>query len=118
MHININTPNENEMQSATNELINRDLLIHYSELDVRTNVDGNAREFSEQLALAQRDKVSEVTRVFNSIPEKNKYALTIWGLKDDDTWIRPRFSVLDWPLLFDDNFGKKEAYFGFIEGLQ
>jgi endo-1,4-beta-xylanase len=118
MHININTPNENEMRLATNELVNRNLLIHYSELDVRTNIDGTARELTEELAFAQREKVSQVTRVYNSIPDENKYALTLWGLKDDDSWITPRFNVLDWPLLFNDDFSKKEAYFGFIEGLQ
>lgn len=118
MHININTPNENQMRVATNELVNRNLLIHYSELDVRTNPNGSAREFTDALAFAQREKVSQVTRVYNSIPDENKYALTLWGLKDDDSWITPRFNILDWPLLFDDNFGKKEAYFGFIEGLQ
>lgn len=118
MHINIENPTESEMQNATNELINRDVLIHYSELDVRTNIGGSATEFTEELAFAQRDKVSQVTRVYNTIPDKNKYALTLWGLKDDDSWITPRFNVLDWPLLFDNEFGKKEAYSGFIEGLQ
>jgi len=118
VHININSPSEAEMQSATNELINRELLVHFSELDVRTNVNGGLTEFTEVAAFAQRNKVSQVTRVYNSIPDNLKYALTIWGLKDDDSWITPRFGTLDWPLLFDDSFGKKEAYFGFIEGLQ
>jgi endo-1,4-beta-xylanase len=118
MHININSPSETEMQLATNELINRELLIHYSELDVRTNTDGQLTEFTEQVAFSQRNKVSQVTRVYNNIPDNLKYALTIWGLKDDDSWITPRFGNIDWPLLFDESFGKKEAYFGFIEGLQ
>lgn len=118
MHINVNTPNEAEMQLATNELINRNLLVHYSELDVRTNPDAQFTEFTESLAFIQRNKVSQVTRVYNSIPDNLKYALTIWGLKDDDSWITPRFGIIDWPLLFDESFGKKEAYFGFIEGLQ
>ena len=118
MHINIENPSESEMQTATNELVNRNLLIHYSELDIRTNIDGSATEFTEEISFAQRDKVRAVTRVYNAIPDANKYALTLWGLKDDDSWITPRFNVLDWPLLFDNEFGKKEAYSGFIEGLQ
>jgi len=118
MHINVNSPTEVEMQNATQELITRELLIHYSELDVRTNPDGNLTEFTEEVAFVQRNKVSQVTRVYNSIPENLKYALTLWGLKDDDSWITPRFGIIDWPLLFDESFGKKEAYFGFIEGLQ
>lgn len=118
MHINVNSPTEVEMQNATQELITRELLIHYSELDVRTNPDGNLTEFTEEVAFVQRNKVSQVTRTYNSIPENLKYALTLWGLKDDDSWITPRFGIIDWPLLFDESFGKKEAYFGFIEGLQ
>ena len=118
MHINVNSPSEAEMQLATNELINRELLIHYSELDVRTNPDAQLTEFTDDIAFIQRNKVSQVTRVYNSIPDNLKYALTMWGLKDDDSWITPRFGIIDWPLLFDDNFAKKEAYFGFIEGLQ
>ncbi|WP_299059151.1 endo-1,4-beta-xylanase [uncultured Polaribacter sp.] len=118
MHINIENPSEAEMQTATNELVSRNVLIHYSELDVRTNLNGQSTTFTEQRSFAQSDKVREVTRVYNSIPDANKYALTLWGLKDDDSWITPRFNVLDWPLLFDNEFGKKEAYSGFIEGLQ
>lgn len=118
MHINVNSPNESEMQLATNELINRKLLIHFSELDIRTNPDGRLTEFTDEAIFAQRNKVSQVTRIYNSIPKDLKYALTLWGLKDDDSWITPRFGFIDWPLLFDESFSKKEAYFGFIEGLQ
>lgn len=118
MHINVNSPSEADIQIATNEIVTRELLVHYSELDVRTNPDGQITEFTEEVAFIQRNKVSQVTRVYNNIPDNLKYALTIWGLKDDDSWITPRFGFIDWPLLFDPSFGKKEAYFGFIEGLQ
>ncbi len=118
MHINVNSPSESEMTAATNELITRELLIHYSELDVRTNPDRRLTEYTDEVAFAQRNKVSEVTRVFNAIPDNLKYALTLWGLKDDDSWITPKFGMIDWPLLFDAYFDKKEGYFGFIEGLR
>ena len=61
--------------------------------------------------------MKEIVQVFNAIPDENKYAITIWGIKDNESWILNMYDHYDWPLLFDSNFGIKKAHTGFLEGL-
>jgi endo-1,4-beta-xylanase len=118
MHIDYNFPNKQALQTATDLIVKRKLLVHFSELDVKTNPKGAIAEFTEKRNNAQAQKVYEVVEVYNAIPTENKYALTVWGLKDDDSWVTPRYGFPDWPLLFDSSFGKKKAYAAFIQALQ
>lgn len=118
MHIDYNFPNKKMLQDATNLIIDRGLLVHFSELDVKTNPKGDVNAFTPERNLAQAQKVYEVVSVYNSIPKELKYVLTVWGLKDDDSWVTPRYGFPDWPLLFDNNFAKKSAYSAFLQALQ
>ncbi len=118
MHIDYNFPNRQALQTATALIVKRKLLVHFSELDVKTNPKGAIAEFTEKRNNAQAQKVYEVVEVYNAIPTENKYALTVWGLKDDDSWVTPRYGFPDWPLLFDSSFGKKKAYAAFIQALE
>ncbi len=118
MHIDYAFPSKRAIQEATDLSVRRKLLVHFAELDVRTNPKGDIKESTEQRLQAQGKKVYEVVSVFNTIPKAYKYALTVWGLKDDDSWVTPEYGFPDWPLLFDSSFGKKEAYKGFVQALQ
>ncbi len=118
MHIDYNFPNKLALKTATDLIVDRKLLVHFSELDVKTNPKGSIKEFSEKRDMEQAQKVYEVVEVYNAVPNEYKYALTIWGLKDDDSWVTPRYGFPDWPLLFDSSFGKKKAYSAFIQALQ
>ncbi len=118
MHISFNFPSKEEIETAAADLVSRNLLVHFSELDVRVNASADITEFTEERSLAQSDKVRDVVEVYDALPAANKYALSIWGLKDDDSWILDRFPQDDWPLLFDEEFEKKPAFSGFIEALQ
>lgn len=117
MHVDYNFPGKLAIQTATDLIVQRKLLVHFSELDVKTNPKGDIAKFEEERNHAQAKKVYEVVTVYNEIPTAYKYALTVWGLKDDDSWITPRFGFPDWPLLFDSSFAKKRAYAGFIQAL-
>lgn len=118
MHIDYNFPSKLAIKSAADLIVQRKLLVHFSELDVKTNPKGDVQEFTEQRKQAQGKKIYEVVSVYKSLPEAYKYALTVWGLKDDDSWITPRYGFPDWPLLFDSSFEKKGAYSGFIQALE
>ena len=118
MHIDFNFPSKKEIQDATDRIVERKLLVHFSELDVKTNPKGEQQEFTKNRIQQQAQKVYDVVQVYNSIPKAYKYALTVWGLKDDDSWITPTYGFPDWPLLFDSNFEKKKAYSGFIQALE
>ncbi|MEM9362476.1 MAG: endo-1,4-beta-xylanase [Bacteroidota bacterium] len=118
MHIDYGFPSKRSIKEATNLSVQRELLVHFAELDVRTNPKGDIQESNEQRLQAQGKKVYEVVSVFNAIPKAYKYALTVWGLKDDDSWVTPEYGFPDWPLLFDSKFEKKEAYKGFVQALK
>lgn len=38
--------------------------------------------------------------------------VTTWGLSDRSTWLRSFFGFTDWPLPFDDDWHRTDAYFG------
>ncbi|WP_298547095.1 endo-1,4-beta-xylanase [uncultured Aquimarina sp.] len=118
MHIDYNFPSTQQIQDATDELVAKDVLIHFAELDVKVNAANDLTELTEERAMAQSQRVQEVVEIFNAIPQNKKYAITLWGLKDDDTWLIPENNGRpEWPLLFDASFNKKLAYQGFLEGL-
>ncbi|WP_299212745.1 endo-1,4-beta-xylanase [uncultured Aquimarina sp.] len=118
MHIDYNFPSTQQIQDATDELVAKDVLIHFAELDVKVNAANDLTELTEERAMAQSQRVQEVVEIFNAIPQNKKYAITLWGLKDDDTWLIPENNGRpEWPLLFDASFNKKQAYQGFLEGL-
>ncbi|GAA0713707.1 hypothetical protein GCM10009430_05850 [Aquimarina litoralis] len=118
MHIDYNFPTKEEIQQATDELVAKDVLVHFAELDVKLNAANDLTDLTEERSQAQRQRVREVVEIFNAIPQNKKYAITVWGLKDDDTWLIPENNGRpEWPLLFDESFERKPAYLGFLEGL-
>ncbi|MRT91619.1 endo-1,4-beta-xylanase [Ancylomarina sp. 16SWW S1-10-2] len=118
MLISHDYPAKADIQTATDRIIERNLKVPFSELDVRVNPSKGITSSTSDRYMSQKAKVKEVFEVYNSIPSVNKYALTVWGLKDSESWLIDFYGQQDWPLLFDGNCNKKDAYFGFLEGLQ
>jgi endo-1,4-beta-xylanase len=122
MHITYNSPTKAQLTTDTNRIVGKGLKVHYSELDIRVNPqpDTPITFLTPERDLAQKAKYKEVVQIFNAIPAGNKYAITTWGIKDDDSWILTQSEFgnrIDWPLLFDKDFGNKKAHTGFLEGL-
>jgi endo-1,4-beta-xylanase len=122
MHITYNYPTKAQLTTDTNRIVAKGLKVHYSELDIRVNPQPEPAitSLTSERDLAQKLKYKEVVQIFNAIPATNKYAITTWGIKDNDSWIltQPEFgNRIDWPLLFNSNFGNKKAHTGFLEGL-
>ncbi|MDG1870639.1 MAG: endo-1,4-beta-xylanase [Flavobacterium sp.] len=125
MHNTIFTPSKAQIESDINRAVAKGLKIHISELDMQVN-PGNApanltATFTNELRLAQKEKYKEIVKIYNALPAANKYALTVWGMKDNESWI-PFSTDLnhpgnDWPLLYDASFGLKSAHTGFLQGL-
>ena len=118
MHISYNGPSASQIQSLADGVVSRDLKLHFSELDIRANPNGDQTSLTSQRADEQRAKYKEVVKIYNSIPLDNKFALTVWGVRDNESWLIDFWENTDWPLLFDKNYNKKSAYFGYLEGLQ
>jgi endo-1,4-beta-xylanase len=100
------------------DLAKTGLLIHISELDVRVNQNkSDSYVFTATEAQKQSDTYKDITEMFETLPQSQKYAITTWGLTDKYTWLSSWWHPKEYPLLFDINYDRKEAYFGFLDGL-
>ena len=118
MHISYNGPSASQIQSLAHGVVSRNLKLHFAELDIRANPDNDLTALSNDRAKAQSAKYKEVAAIYNSIPLDNKFALTLWGVRDNESWLIDFWGNPDWPLLFDANYNKKSSYFGYLEGLK
>lgn len=118
MHIDKNTSYLN-LANAINVMTQTGLKVHFSELDVSLNPENNqSATFNATLSQLQTHTYKFVTRYYRTkVPVSQQFGITTWNVGDADTWIRPVFGRPDWPLPFDDNYDKKMAYQGIIDGL-
>ncbi len=116
MHVNHDFPSRSDMTEATNSAIATGLLIHFSELDVKVNYNNDITEFTQARADAQEAQYRTVAEIYNTVPAAQQYGLTIWGMRDNDSWLYDNGS--DWPLMYDNEFNYKIAHRGFSQGLQ
>ncbi|CAN5318163.1 endo-1,4-beta-xylanase [soil metagenome] len=80
------------------------LPIHISELDAslrngsRVDLRSRATRIEQQAA-----RVGELAEAFMALPAAQRFAFTVWGLRDTDSWLRQgeRDDGQDQPLLFD-----------------
>lgn len=117
MHISYNFPSAAQIRSVVNGTVSRGLKMHFAELDVRANPDNDITFLTDARAIAQENKVREVVEIYNAIPDDNKFALTVWGMRDNETWLIDFWGQPDWPLLYDSSFNTKKAHRGFLDGL-
>jgi endo-1,4-beta-xylanase len=121
MHNTYLSPTKAQIETDINRAVAKGLKIHISELDMQVNPANDINTFTNERRLIQKEKYKEIVKIYNALPKANKYALTIWGMKDNESWI-PYSTDLnhtgnDWPLLYDSNFAIKSAHTGFLEGL-
>ncbi|MDR7208706.1 endo-1,4-beta-xylanase [Flavobacterium piscis] len=121
MHNTYLSPTKAQIETDINRAVAKGLKIHVSELDIQVNQFNDISTFTNERRLAQKEKYKEMVKIYSALPAANKYALTIWGMKDDESWI-PYSTELnhvgnDWPLLYDANFAIKSSHTGFLEGL-
>jgi endo-1,4-beta-xylanase len=63
--------------------------------------------------------VHEVVESFMSLPPRQRFAITLWGVRDKDSWLQrpPNPIGVDRPLLFDDEGRPKLAASAFVAAL-
>ncbi len=104
--------------AALKDLASLGLPIHVSELDVSTQMGtylgvSQAERLQRQAAL-----VGETVEAFLALPAAQRYALTVWGVRDKDAWkARPPNDGADQPLLFDSQGRPKPAARAFAAAL-
>jgi len=105
-------------RSGFSDLASTGLLMHISELDVRVNQNkSDSYVFTDAEQQKQYDTFKDIVGMFETLPPGQKFAVTTWGLTDKYTWLTAWWHPKVYPLLFDNNYSKKKAFFGFLEGL-
>jgi endo-1,4-beta-xylanase len=118
MHINLQTP----QASIDNELIQlakTGLMVRISELDIALN-SAKSASFTPTAAMltAQAALYKYVVQSYlKNVPKAQRFGITVWGLTDNESWINSP-TAPDYPLLFNQNLSKKQAYYSFLLGLK
>ena len=86
------------------------LACQLTEIDVTTN--GNSKTIFNTQGTYYKSLVTKVLKA-NAANQTNIDALVLWGITDNASWRRNQY-----PLLFNDNYAKKPAYYGFLEAIQ
>ncbi len=102
-----------KIRAAVADLASLGLPVHISELDVSlTRAQGLDLE-TRQAAL-----FAEASEAMASLPESKRYGVTIWGARDQDSWLRrppeDKGVLKDSPVLFDENGRPKAAARAFV----
>ncbi len=118
MHITIDFPAMSEIVATMQAISDRGLKVHISELDVRVNPNGDISSLTTARSEAQKARIKELIQAFNNLPEEHQFAVTLWGVRDSESWLIDFWGNPEWPLLFNDLFNPKPAYVGFLEALQ
>jgi endo-1,4-beta-xylanase len=105
--------------TAMRDLASLGLPIHVSELDVSTRTGRFGIAGGGDKLLRQARLVHEVVDAFMALPPQQRFAITLWGVRDRDSWLRrpPNPPGVDQPLLFDDQGRPKPAAAAFVAAL-
>jgi endo-1,4-beta-xylanase len=115
-HIDIDLP-KGAVAAALKDLATFGLPIHLSELDIATHAKKIDLRSGEERLRLQAAQARDAAEAFMALPAKQRFAFTVWGLRDKDSWLRgPNgSSPQDSPLLFDDTGVGKPALAAVIE---
>jgi endo-1,4-beta-xylanase len=119
MHISINT-STTAIDNMFKKLAATGLKVRVSELDVRVNPNDDAGFSAGTSVLnAQGNMYKYVVNSFlQNVPVAQRYGFTVWGVADNDSWIITSQKKTDAPLLFDNSYGKKQAFYSLLLGLK
>ena len=120
MHISTNTSTTG-IDNAFKKMAATGLKVRVSELDVRMNPNDDAgftAATSNSLTLQANMYKYVVDSYLKNIPVSQRYGITVWGVSDQDSWIQTSQKKVDFPLLFDNSYGKKSAFYSVLLGLK
>ena len=105
------------LTAAIRDLASLGLPIHVSEMDVSlTRAQGLFKDPAD-LRARQARLYAEAAEAFSTLPARQRFAFTHWGLRDRDSWLK-RENPADTPLLFDDAGRPKPAAAAWAKALR
>lgn len=120
MHVGLNT-NITAIENVIRAYAETGLKVHISELDVAiSNYQKNSSlKFTETLSQQQREQYRQIVAAYRRlVPPAQQFGITTWNVGDADSWLRRFIQPNEWPLPFNENYLRKPAYFGMMEGLK
>ncbi|MBS1567129.1 MAG: endo-1,4-beta-xylanase [Bacteroidetes bacterium] len=116
MHTRYNMSTSN-IAAAINAAAATGLKVHIAELDIALNPNNDLSLVLTPALLAQQaQQYKFVVQTYHAIPAAQQFGITTWNVGDLDSWIPATYKRPDWPLPFDSNYGRKQAYYGILEG--
>jgi GH35 family endo-1,4-beta-xylanase len=109
----VEPPNPEDIAANIRRLAALGLKVSISEMEVRI----------KELPLAMSERLEMQRRIYHDViaacmREKAFTDITFWGFTDAHAWANePGNSGPDWPLLFDENYQPKPAYWGVMDAL-
>lgn len=98
------------MEANLQRFVDLGLKVRITELDIRIQTPADANELAQQAADYQR-----VTEICAELADCS--GITVWGLRDGDSWVPSVFPGYGAPLLFNDDLSKKPAYTSVLNAL-
>ncbi len=113
-HYNIYGPSMEDVDAAITKYAELVDNIHFTELDIRANEEmGGQLQFSREgvqvsptVRTMHEDQYVQLFKVLRKHKDVIK-SVTFWNLGDRDSWV----GVRNYPLLFDENYKMKNAYY-------
>lgn len=117
-HINVDNPTVEEIEETIKLFSTiQGLEIQITELDMSFYQWGSSVYYvepSRDMLIKQAKKYYELFNLFKKYKKVIK-SVTFWGLKDDYSWLRGVFNKPDFPLLFDEYYDGKFAFWALID---
>jgi endo-1,4-beta-xylanase len=107
MHVKPGSFDPATLLARMNEIADLGFDNYITELDVELPIDASAADYEQQ-------KQTYKTVVQTVLAARRFKSIMVWGLRDNDPW----WLTKNHPLLFDENYNKKPAYFGVQEALK
>jgi len=118
MHTSLYSPKVDTIKAAFKAVADRGFKIRISEMDMQSNI-GHASALDQSMANGQHDRYKEIIKAYlEAVPPAQRAGITFWGLVDGESWLNyldPSYK--DWPLLFNDDYSPKPAFYGVAEAL-
>ena len=122
-HNKYGTPSVSTCDSTIKKYLATGLDVHITELDIGAMNTTDAKD-AQKLKKEYKDYFKMYLKYAKKGDEPGVSSVTIWGITDGSTWLNSE-SQQQWlnnthqyPLLFDDNYYAKPAFYGVLEAAQ
>lgn len=106
-----------KIREMMRDLASLGLPVHVSELDVSMTRSENRLLSRSDLQRRQAAVYGEAAQAFTALPERQRFAFTLWGLRDRDSWLRQE-NARDAPAPFDDAGQPKAGAAALVEAFR